>query len=243
MSIRPIYGVYYICCIGNYEEVVKEQLTLLETSGLFEKTIKLICFICNYGQEQYLNKSFNELFDKFRSKIEFVVTDKNLYEKYAINSYKKYITHDEYYIYYFHTKGVSKSHIPQFQSQRKMLNFYTITKHEICLRILQNYDVVGAVLYKLPKRHFAGNFWWSKSENTNKLGDVGNNYLAPEMYICANPSTKCVGLTNKTNKYPALCSQDINLDEETSLSDVEILKNSSNREINNPWGTVAAHIC
>lgn len=237
---RPIYGVYYICCMGNYVEVVKEQLTLLESSGLFEKTKKLICCICNYGAEQFLNREFNDMFDPFRSKIDFVITHLNLFEKYAINNYKSKIPDKYYYMYYFHTKGVSKPGLTQFHHQRQMLNFYTITKHELCLNLLKKYDAVGAVLYKYPKRHFAGNFWWSTSENANKLTPVGDGYLAPEMYICGSTSSKCMGLTNK---YPVFCAQDVNIAEETALSDVEILANSSDKEYVNDWGLVALHQC
>lgn len=238
--MRPIYGVYYICCMGNYVEVVKEQLSLLESSGLFKKTKKLICFICNYKIEQFLNKEFNDMFDPFRSKIDFVITDLNLYEKYAINNYKTKIEDEDYYMYYFHTKGISKPDITQFQHQRQMLNFYTITKHEFCLELLKYYDVVGAVLYKFPKRHFAGNFWWTTSENTKKLNQVGDGYLAPEMYVCGSNSSKCMGLTNK---YTAFCAQDVNIEEETALSDAEIIANASDKEYENEWGISALHLC
>lgn len=238
--MRPIYGVYFICCVGNYVEVVKEQLSLLESSGLFAKTKKLICYICEYKIEQFLNKEFNEMFDPFRSKIDFVITDLNLYEKYAINNYKTKIQDEYYYMYYFHTKGVTKTDMIRYQHQRQMLNFYTITKHELCLELLKHYDVVGAVLYKIPKRHFAGNFWWTTSENTNKLTQVGDGYLAPEMYICGSPSSKCIGLTNK---YHMFCMQDVNLAEETALSDAEIFANSSDKEYENEWAHPAINLC
>jgi hypothetical protein len=121
-----------------------------------------------------------------------------------------------------------------------MLNFYTITKHEFCLELLKYYDAVGAVLYKFPKRHFAGNFWWTTSENTNTLTQIGDGYLAPEMYICDSDSSKCIGLTNK---YPTFCAQDVNIAEETSLSDAEILANASDKEYINEWGISALHLC
>jgi len=43
---QSIYGVYYICCFGDfYLSIIEEQLSILVTSGLYNKTKKLFIFI------------------------------------------------------------------------------------------------------------------------------------------------------------------------------------------------------
>ena len=45
----PIFGVYFICCINNYLDIVKEQLDILN-KGLLEITKHLIIFITKYDK-------------------------------------------------------------------------------------------------------------------------------------------------------------------------------------------------
>jgi hypothetical protein len=177
---RPIYGVYYICCIGHYQSIVNEQLECIVNSGLYKKTAKLILFISMY------NDSLQDIIKKYDTdnKCMLIKSKENLYEKYAINNYKSYIDKEYYYLYYFHTKAVTRGVGSIFDRRRKILNYYTLQLYEINIELLQTYDAVGCSLTRDPSLHFSGNFWWSKSEHVKKLSNVGNEYLDPEMYIC-----------------------------------------------------------
>jgi len=186
---RPIYGVYFCCCIGNYLEVVEEQLKCMcdvQSDNLYKKTKQILFFVCLYVNT---SQKLNDLVKKYdtNDKFKFITTEENLYEKYAINNYKKHIEDPSYYLYYMHTKGVSHdiNKQPIFTNIRQILNFYTITKHKINIKLLEKYDAVGCSLSIYPVLHFSGNFWWAKSEYLNKLEDCGNEYLDPEMYIGA----------------------------------------------------------
>jgi hypothetical protein len=195
-----IYGIYFICCINNYLEVVEEQLLLLE-KGLITKTKKLIIFITKYNEN---NDSLNNLLLKFNKNDKFILitSPDNLYEKFAINNYKKYINDTDYYLYYFHTKGIKPSNDPLiniFASRRKILNFYTLEKFLINIKLLETYDAVGCSLHLYPKKHFSGNFWWSKSSYLNSLSDINDKYLSPEMYVLSNNECNYISLKNDTN--------------------------------------------
>jgi len=197
---KNIYGLYFICCINNYLEVVEEQLYIL-SQGLLNLTKKLILFITLYDNN---NLKLNELINKFNkdNKFIFVTTEDNLYEKFAINNYKKYIDDDDYYIYYFHTKGLKLYNDPLinvFTSRRRLLNYYTLEKFNVNLKLLEDYDAVGCSLSLYPKKHFSGNFWWSKSSYLIKLTDINENYLSPEMYILSDDNCKFISLANDTN--------------------------------------------
>lgn len=195
----PIYGVYFICCLNNYLEIIEEQMISLK-KGLLNKTKKIIIFITQYNENDV---KLNELLLKFNENDKFilVVSPDNLYEKFAINNYQKYINDQEYYVYYFHTKGVTTVNNWYCRSIRKILNFYTLEKHNINIKLLDSYDAVGCSLSLYPKKHFSGNFWWSKSNYIKDLKSINDNqgYLAPEMYILSNDNCNPVSLANDTN--------------------------------------------
>ena len=198
VEIPPIYGLYFISCIGNYLNIVNEQLEILVNSDLYKETRNILLFICSYDNNIKLNYIINKYdIDK---KCIVVTNHENAYEKFAINNYKSYIKDDVYYLYYFHTKGVTRQQ-PIFHNRRKILNFYTLKKYKLNLKLLQNYDAIGCSLTQSPKLHFSGNFWWSKSEHLNTLPiTIGDEYLDPEMYICSNPNSRYISLSQTTNE-------------------------------------------
>ena len=160
----------------------------------------LIIFITNYNENQ---TELDLLFKKYNTeKMIFVKSPDNLYEKFAINHYKNYIKDDDYYLYYFHTKGLKNKEGPLFHvfsSRRKILNFYILEKYHINIQLLENYDAVGCSLTLYPKKHFSGNFWWSKSSHLKKLENINDKYLSPEMYVLSNDQCNCISLANDTN--------------------------------------------
>lgn len=195
-----VYGVYFICCINNYLDIVKEQLTILKM-GLLQRTKKLIIFITKYNNTFH---ELNKLLDFYNENNKFIIitSPDNLYEKFAINNYKKYIKDKNYYLYYFHTKGLKKKKDPLFNvfsSRRKILNYYTLFKYKINIELLKKFDAVGCSLHLYPKKHFSGNFWWSKYNYLKKLKNINNGYLSPEMYILSNNNCNYISLANDTN--------------------------------------------
>ena len=193
--MKNIYGVYFICCIKHYLDIVKEQLSVLD-KGLLEKTTKLIIFITNYNQNDCI-----ELDKLLSNNVKFIIikSSENLYEKYAINNYKKYIYDNDYYLYYFHTKGLKDINDPLFYvslSKRMILNYYTLIMYNINIELLEKYDAIGCYLHLYPKKHFSGNFWWSKSSYLNTLYNINDKYLSPEMYILSNNNCKYISLNN-----------------------------------------------
>lgn len=194
----PIFGVYFICCINNYLEVVKEQLNILD-KGLLDITTKVIIFITKYDKGTCLE--LDNILNKY-DKFIIIKTPDNLYEKYAINNYKQYITAKEYYLYYFHTKGLKSINDPLlnvFSSRRQILNYYTLSQYNINIKLLDLYDAVGCSLHLYPKKHFSGNFWWSKSSYLQNLKNINNKYLSPEMYLLSDDNCKYISLANDTN--------------------------------------------
>ena len=55
MEERPIYGIYYCSCVGDYLRIVEEQLSALcykinGSLSLYEKTKTILFFVCEYNK-------------------------------------------------------------------------------------------------------------------------------------------------------------------------------------------------
>ena len=222
---KNIYGVYFICCSGNYLYIIDEQLKELNNSGLYKMCKNIIIFICSYNPRNiHLNKLI-KYYDPDNKYLVITIRE-NLYEKFAINNYKEYIQDNDYYLFYFHTKGISRKNEKIYQNRRKILNFYTLTKYQICIELLENYDCVGCSLTMNPSLHYSGNFWWTTSNHLKKLPlKIGNSYLDPEMYICSNKTSRYISLSQNTN--------DGIIEKHIYRNDEDIKKNVSSNVINN----------
>lgn len=191
---KKILGIYHIGCVGiNYRAIVEEQISHLHDSRLYNKMNKMVIFISNY-QGCPLIKMLND-FD-VNHKFVIVVSSENLKEKFAIDGIRNYID-DETIVFYFHTKGVTRSQ-KKFHQWRKILNLYTLKYWRLNINLLKEYDVVGCFLSRYPKYHYSGNFWWSRVSYLHKLPRCGDKYLSPEMWIGQlYESHKFISLTNK----------------------------------------------
>lgn len=178
---RKIYGIYFICCIGNYYNIVLEQLNKIIDSGLYENTENIYCFICMKTND------IIELLSTY-TKIKIISTD-------AINNFRDYLPDVLYYIYYLHTKTITRSD-QWFTDWRILCEHFTIYKWKLNISLLKKNDAVGINFFQYPKLHFSGNFWWSKSEHIKQLKSIGDKYLAPEMFICSNVNGKYVSMYN-----------------------------------------------
>ena len=204
---RSIYGVYFIGCIGRYLDIVPEQMKCLFESGLYDETKTIFIFISAFSNDNHELKNIIEEYDPDK-KCVLITSNENVYEKFAINNYKAYIETSmqsqpegitPYYVYYFHSKAVTRDKYSVFDNRRKILNHYTLNLYRLNLELLEQYDAVGCSLTNQPLLHFSGNFWWTKSEHVAKLPPCGNDYLAPEMYICRTVNGKYISLSQHTN--------------------------------------------
>lgn len=230
----PIFGVYFICCIKNYLDIVKEQLGILD-KGLINVTTNVIVFITNYDKNKCVE--LDDILSKY-DKFILIKSPENLYEKYAINNYKEYIKEKEYYLYYFHTKGLKDANDPLFHifsSRRQILNYYTLLQYNVNIHLLKTYDAVGCSLSLYPLKHFSGNFWWSKSSYLSKLKNINDKYLSPEMYILSKSGCKYISLANDTNN---ILIENYNFPDEKTIE-----KNKTTKFIIIPEHKNLIHLC
>ena len=201
-----ILGVYHIGCIGKYKSIIKEQLSLLHKKLLYEKIKHLVIFLSKKEVEEEI-KTYDP---KFKFIFHYYPIEER--ENYTINHFRTYLTDDIKKVFYFHTKGVSRDN-PIFHRRRKILNYYILEHYDLCIELLEEYNVVGCSLYRFPQIHFSGNFWWTTTSYLDTLPKkINNNYLTPEMFI---------GYTNR--KHPKYCS----LSQRTNMDSLEIHKKRS----------------
>jgi hypothetical protein len=181
---KNIFGVYYIYCENNWKDVVTEQIQTIYNSNILSFTKKLYVVISYKEQEEldFIQKQFNSENIKFYSiknnlQFEFPALKliKQICEKYVCN------------IFYMHTKGTGISEknmyfyhgstdIKHLQScvrdWRHFMEYFLLYKAKENILLLEKYDACGVNLIDTPKKHFSGNFWWSKSSYINKLQNI-----------------------------------------------------------------------
>ena len=87
-------------------------------------------------------------------------------------------------------------------------------QYNINIELLKTYDAVGCSLHLYPKKHFSGNFWWSKSSYLENLENINDKYLSPEMYVLSNNNCKYISLANDTNN---ILVENYNFPSETTI--------------------------
>jgi len=182
-----IYVFYHIYCNQFTLDVIKDQITKIIFSGLYNKCTKIYCFLT--GNEKYITECSNyikQCGSKFS--IEDIGIDDKTYERFTLLKIKKYIKSNDKFLY-LHSKGVTKQNNQYVTDWRNVMEYFLIFKHQECLKELDTHDTVGI---NYINNHYSGNFWWSKGLYYMTLADnIPDYYVAPEMYICTgNPKAK-----------------------------------------------------
>ena len=187
----PIHIFIHICCIENWKQIFDDQINSIKESTLYDKVEKIHLGILGSLSEDDISSYFSD--KKFN--ILYINENINLYEIPTINSIKKICSANdnsrEIYLLYIHTKGVRRAGNDMVTtSWRKMMEYFTIINHDVCLKNLSNYDTLGCNLVNMTHSdnvkvrvnkdhcfHFSGNFWWSKKSYIDKLPFLEEDFL------------------------------------------------------------------
>ena len=175
---------YHICELGNWKEIVKEQLDLIEKSKIPYHEIR-IGFLGNVENiKPYLS-----------DKIKLVYTSENIkeYEIPTINKLVDYCkeTNENNHILYIHSKGAMSN----ANNWRRLMNNWLIENWKMNIDCLKDgYDTCGILKMK---DHYRGNFWWVNSHFIKfykKKINNSNNRLKAEFWLLRNKTTnhKCL---------------------------------------------------
>jgi hypothetical protein len=198
---NPFYIVYHIASVSNkwinltiksYNKIVKSgilddnNLKGIKISYLGEeKEINLLKLIWNHPKVQVIH--FGENY--------------KLYEYPAMGLIKDICEKEECNIMYFHCKGLLHDD-NSINDWIDYLEYFNIEKYKFCLDKLIDYDAVscnyyhehGEPFYKthnypfvLYRKHFSGNYWWTKSSHINKIKRLEyskESRYYPEFWMC-----------------------------------------------------------
>jgi hypothetical protein len=171
---------YHICAIGDYEQVVKEQINLIISSGLINIIDKLYYGIL--GEVENIDHIIQH------SKIEKLYHNKDirLYEIPTINKLYEFSLTNDAYVLYIHSKGVTNKLYNGINGQyywRQLMNYYNIEKYNICINLLKKYNTCGI---NLNNANYSGNFWWATTDYLKTLDKLSDNINTSEIKINYN---------------------------------------------------------
>lgn len=180
----PIYGFYHIYCANNWRQIFEEQIDRLISSRLADKTEYLYLYAIGTESDiEYIKGSLNNRISDCKIEIERGSDPKRYEYPTLLKLYQKSQT-DDFYCYYFHTKGSSNSaetlhwykgrgvkSLRQLQKNsrawRRMMEYWNFDRYRLAISVLnQGYNAYGCYLKTIEGEgsYYGGNFWWSKSD-------------------------------------------------------------------------------
>lgn len=189
--------IYHIAQMGNWRDVVNQQLMLLRQVGL-HRDVGIT----------FLGTEIRWVVDRcivhgVTAKILQHDPNLNHCETLAMIEVEKLAKTTENPILYFHTKGVSAPHHAQKTDWRRFMEEWVIRRWRENVTYLEDHDAVGVSWWQGGEQHFSGNFWISNPSWIRKLPnfiqyhwDKGGSRFSCEMWIGAHQWCKArsVGL-------------------------------------------------
>jgi hypothetical protein len=166
-------------------ELMSEQLTRASESGLLEAADQVV--LCTNGNENSFAAA-REVMAEFEN-VSFVHTsdDYSTYE-YPTLSHLKQIcdeSDEEFYVCYFHLKGLTKRDNVNVQDWREYMEHWQIDRWQDHVAALDTgSDTAGCNYIENPWPHYSGNFWWGRASYIRKLDPL----VDPRMIEWGNPS-------------------------------------------------------
>lgn len=187
------YVYIHVGCVAHWESVFEKLMTLLRTSGLYDKVDKIRCGVLTQTPVPQL----------FRDKVEVVrlSSDLSLYETPTLHALHEHAQQEDFHVLYLHTKGVTRQNHPGVMDWVDLLAHFNIERHLECIAGLEEHDAVGVNLGGKPL-HYSGNFWWSKASHLRTLPRlVYDCYNAPEYWVTSGPGKYLSLWESKVNHY------------------------------------------
>src|SRR5262245_38319411 len=181
-KIRPPIVVYHVAGIGDWKQVVDEQLQLLQQSGLV-KDIRIT----------YVGKELDWLEDRlalYDITYQIVRSDLNTdhCETFAMMEIDRLAKEEriEDPIMYIHTKGVSNPGNASKRAWRHLMESWVVRRWQVNMAYLKMFDAVGVNWIEGGPQHFSGTFWIANPDWIRRLPRFEEYHLASGLhrYTC-----------------------------------------------------------
>ncbi|MDB5285240.1 MAG: hypothetical protein JWR05_189 [Mucilaginibacter sp.] len=180
---------YHLACMGNWQEVFKEQLLQLSANGFRDINMTIL------GSEDDLRvvNSIMKVLD-VKNNIIFHAPELTYFEKPALLAIEKYALEHEGFVLYLHSKGVSNSYDHTKIKWRRLMMHELVENWKFCMQQLPHYDAIGVNWREMyPTSHFCGNFWYASTKYLRKLLDFSYYYDNPRYHIWDSVNSKRLG--------------------------------------------------
>ena len=201
--IRPIV-VYHIAGMGDWKEVLDEQLQMLSQVGL-----------TNNVRITYLGKEQDYLEDRLslhgiNATIVRSDTNTDHCETFAMIEIDRLAKKEKVTapILYMHTKGVSNPGNASKRAWRQLMEAWVVRRWKVNVAFLNSYDAVGVNWIEGGPQHFSGTFWIANPDWIRKLPDFesyhnqsGAHRYTCELWIGAHQWCKALSLGCKNEPF------------------------------------------
>ncbi len=205
---KPVYGFYHIYCVNDWERIVREQVHRIGESGLYEKTTKIFvgCIAFSLADTEKLKTLLPPKYQ-----LDYLSLGSTGYEMKTLDLLWKKAQNEDFYLYYFHTKGVSmdghscalhQKKYPFFKMREKsmkecsekwrlLMEYFIFDRYTCDIHALnKGFNLYGVIpRYEGGIPYFSGNFWWADSEYIRELPDIdasGENRYTAEFWVGLN---------------------------------------------------------
>lgn len=172
---------YHIYCAASFRDIVKEQLSVVNSTGLFKSLDRI--FYSTVGPEKDNFHIDGAKYTKLR------IDDGTGWEEDTLTALYDFCHyHPSSNVLYFHDKG-SYHNDPKNYAFRQALNCFVLNPN--CIEVLGKYDTCGWRVSPIPFIHYSGNFWWAKCSHINRLIHPASNRLNSTFIEVSKNLSRC----------------------------------------------------
>lgn len=187
MSELPLACFIHTALIGNGEIILLRQLEKLHRFGLYDKLSEITVGTAGPGGPiPYIPLSLDQraALDKLLADPKITIKhcdDVERFEAQTLQFVYEYSLNHDAKVLYLHSKGATR---PDYAAHawRELFEYYLIEHHEICLKLLDNYDACApnfCYSWPIPENgftgecgYFGGNLWWANTAHLRRLPEV-----------------------------------------------------------------------
>lgn len=195
-----VYGLYHIFCDAQWEDLVREQMERLRSTGLFNHTRMLYVSVIAKSEQDI--ERVKSIVGTERVEYVSLTTDPRRFEFPALDYIYEKAQTEDFLFYYFHTKGVTyqteavtdktfRRFYEKIVAWRRMMEYFLMDKWRVAVNVLTGgYDTYGCYLFPpFIGRMYAGNFWWARADYFRRLPRLSddtkqhNRFMAEEWLL------------------------------------------------------------
>lgn len=177
---------YHLACLGNWQEVLKEQMLQLKLNGFQQINMTVL----GTGEELI---TVNEICNELEVRVQIICHSPEVtqFEKPTLLAIEDYAKENKGYVLYLHSKGVSSPCDDTKEKWRRLMMKELVDNWDYCVSHLPVYDIIGVNWRDMPPiSHFSGNFWYASTRYLRSLLDF-NEYYEKHLYQPSDHKRLC----------------------------------------------------